>query len=117
MTARSIKPSYVAIAKAYRSVSLNQSWKTPRDALVGGPAASPSSEDLDGAFRRLPHAPGERNADEGPEQRGPGVEPAEPDAVRACRPRATCVRRYRLQLGDLGLAHVPLRIDRLDQVV
>src|SRR5665647_2727613 len=39
-------------------------------------------EDLDRAFQCLPHAPGQRDADKGPEQRRLGVQPAEADAIR-----------------------------------
>src|SRR6185436_3543278 len=74
----------------------------------GVPAVSSRSEDLDGAFQRLPDTPGQRYADEGPEQRGLGVKSAKSDAVGARRSRATCARRCGLQLGDLGVAHVPL---------
>src|SRR5260370_37382669 len=38
------------------------------------------AEYLARAFQRLPHTPGERDADERPEQRGLGVEPALTDA-------------------------------------
>src|SRR6185503_890985 len=72
------------------------------------------SEYLDGAFQRLPHAPDQGYADKGPEQRGPGVEPAEPDAVGTRRTRCPGAHRRCLQLGDVGIAHVPFFIDRLD---
>src|SRR4051812_30850186 len=110
MTARSIKRSYAAIAKTHRSPPRNPSWQTPRDALVTVPRRPRHSEYLDGAFQRLPHAPGQGNADEGPEQRGPGVEPAEPDAIGARGTRCPRGCRCRLQLGDLGIAHVPFLI-------
>src|SRR3954462_14443649 len=84
---------------------------------VGAPAASSRSEYLDGAFQRLPHAPGQGNAEEAPDQRALGVEPAEPDTVGTRRSRLARTRRCRLQLGDLGIAHVPFFFDRLDQVV
>src|SRR5690349_13251850 len=87
---------------------------TPRESV---PAASPSSEDLDGAFQRLPHAPEERNADKGPEQRSPGVQATKADAVRTRRTGAPGADRCRLQLGYFGVAHVPLLVDRLDQIV
>src|SRR5262245_37962149 len=41
------------------------------------------SENLDGAFQRLPDTPCQRNTNKGPEQRCPGVESAEADAVGA----------------------------------
>src|ERR1041385_3245780 len=76
---------------------------------VKRPAAlMPRSEDLGGAFQRLPDAPGERDADEGPEQRGPGVETALADAERAMLDRGIALEMGRLELGDLTLAHVHL---------
>ena len=49
-----------------------------------------ASRNLDRAVQRDPHAPGERNADEGPEQRGLCVQSAAADAERAGRAVAPC---------------------------
>src|SRR5581483_4231591 len=78
---------------------------------------SPRSEDLGGAFQRFVHAPAKRNADEGPEQGCPHIEPALADAERAMLNRGLLAGACRLEFGDFSLAHVPLRIDRLDQIV
>ena len=72
------------------------------------PAGRAINRILDRAFQRLPHTPCQGNADESPEQRRLGVEPAEPDAYE---PEGPTPRRAagRLKLGDLGLADVPFR--------
>src|SRR5262249_60865757 len=80
-------------------------------------ALAVTSEDLRGALQRLPDAPCERDADEQPEQRGLPVEPALADAERAARSARSLRSGRNLELGDLLGAHVPLGIDRLDQVV
>src|SRR5205085_416095 len=77
----------------------------------------PGSEDLGRAFQRFPDAPGQRDTDKGPEQRRPDIQPAFADAERAMLDRRLALGACRLQLGDLDLAHVPLRINRLDQEV
>src|SRR6185369_7321489 len=73
------------------------------------------SEYLGRTYECDPHAPGERNADEGPEQGGLRVQATEANAMRSGRSRA--FRARRLQFSDFLCAHVPLRIDGLDQVV
>src|ERR1700759_1454207 len=80
-------------------------------------AEGSGSEDLDRAFQRLPDTPSDGYADEEPEQRGSDVQPALADAERAILYSGRTLRAGRLQLRYLGFAHVPLRIDRLDQVV
>src|SRR6266478_158098 len=74
------------------------------------------SEDFHRAFQGLPYTPGERDADEGPEQRGLGVEPASVDAERTGLHRRA-LRTRRLQFGDLFSAHIPFGVNRLDQEV
>src|SRR5215468_6528393 len=80
-------------------------------------AAGAALEDAHSVLERDPDAPGERDADEGPEYRGLGIEPALPDAEGARRCRRFAARARGLQLGNLLRAHVPLGIDRLDQII
>src|SRR5690348_9901366 len=103
----------------FKASSDRLSWKCERrGALEQRPATlMPRSQDLGGAEQGPVDAPSERDADEGPEQRGPGVETALADTERAMLDRGIALEMGRLELGDLSLAHVPLRGDRLDQIV
>src|SRR5882724_1339563 len=75
------------------------------------------SEDLGSAFQGLPDTPCERNADESPEQCGLDVEATSIDAERTGLHRRSTLCTRGLKLGDLFSAHVPLGVDRLDQIV
>src|ERR1700692_2949691 len=55
-----------------------------------------ASEDLCGAQQRLPHAPGDRDADEQPEQRRSDAEPALADPERAVPARRLLAGRGHL---------------------
>src|ERR1700682_2803834 len=70
-------------------------WTAGRDLTSRGEEAV-RSEDLDRAFQRLVHAPGERDADKGPEQRRLGIQPALVDAERAGLHRSRALRTRRL---------------------
>src|SRR4029077_15353355 len=77
----------------------------------------PRSEDFHRAFECLPHAPAERDAHKGPEQSRSHIETALADAERSTLYCSVAFRACRLQLRDLVCTHVPLMVDRLDQVV
>src|SRR4030095_12494641 len=80
------------------SIGRAKSGSEDAAAAVGGRSRGVlQSEYLHGALQRLPHAPGQGNADEGPEQRGFGVESTEPDAIGTRRTRLACARRCSLQ--------------------
>src|SRR3954471_16102324 len=75
------------------------------------------SDDPDRAFQGLPHTPGERYADKGPEQHRSGVKPAFANAERALVHPSLALGTRGLQLSDLFRAHVPFGVDRLDEIV
>src|SRR5262249_42951886 len=113
MTRRGVSRTTPYDSRSDMSVIPKKTRRSPRGERRA--RRSSRSEDFSSAFQRLPDAPGERDADEEPEQRGLPVEPALADAERALR--APLAGGRGLQLGDLVGAHVPLGIDRLDQVV
>src|SRR5215469_4406456 len=104
-----------------RSVSLVSPWTTTTfgvwsPCLVKTRAhIFPPSSSISGRSRMS--APGERYADKGPERGRLHVEAAFADAERAVRRRRVALGARGLQFGDLIGAHVPLRIDRLDQQI
>src|SRR5262249_281228 len=81
------------------------------------PLTSLRSEDLGCTRQRLPHPPGERYADESPEQRSLRIETALADTERAILGCSLLLGARGLQFRNLLATHVPFRIDRLDQVV